>query len=69
MDVNLLDDESGTNSDQPFTIHSPTKITLSPVAQAWAREHFPSTSERESNIRMARYLLDRDRMRQSGLID
>jgi hypothetical protein len=51
------------NRDQPYTVHSNSKITLSPTAQEWAREHGMSLTE------MARYLLQRDKMRNAGLTD
>jgi hypothetical protein len=42
--------------DKPYTVHSPTKITLSPEAKYWAEQHGLSLEE------MARYLLVRDKL-------
>jgi hypothetical protein len=42
------------DSDRPYTIHSPTKITLSEEARYWAREHGISLEQ------MARYLINRE---------
>jgi hypothetical protein len=52
--------ESQASSDQPFTIHSPTKITLSPVAKEWAQQHGMTLED------MARFLLRQEQQRQSG---
>jgi hypothetical protein len=55
--------EPGASSDQPFTIHSPTKITLSPTAQRQAREYGMTLAE------FGKYLLQREKMRNAGLTD
>jgi len=47
--------------DQPFVIHSPTKITLSVTAREMARQHGMT------EIEMARHLLQQDELRKTGL--
>jgi len=42
--------------DKPYTIHSPTKITLSADARWWAKQHGMTDQQ------MAKYLLDRERL-------
>jgi hypothetical protein len=44
------------DGDRPFTIHSPTKITLSPEARFWAKEHGLTLVE------FARYLLNKENL-------
>jgi hypothetical protein len=48
------------SDDPPFTIHSPTKITLTPTAKEWAQQHGMTLEE------MARFLLRQEQQRQSG---
>jgi hypothetical protein len=50
------------DDDRPFTIHSDTKITLSPTAKELAREWQMSLNQ------FARYLLRQEKLRQQGLI-
>ena len=47
--------------DQPYTVHSPTKITLSPTAREMARMHGMS------EIQMAKHLLQQHGQREAGL--
>jgi hypothetical protein len=48
--------------EKPYTIHSPTKITLSPDARFWAKEHGMSLEE------MARYLLNQDKLKDGEIL-
>jgi hypothetical protein len=48
------------DSEKPYTIHSGTRITLSPLAKEMAAEHGMSLEE------MARYLLNREKLREDG---
>jgi len=48
--------------DQPFVIHSPTKITLSPLAKEWAQQFNMSLTD------MAKHLLQQDSQRETGLV-
>jgi len=47
------------NDDQPFKIHSATKVTLSPIARQWARE-FNMTE-----VDMAKHLLQQEGVRRT----
>jgi hypothetical protein len=49
------------DDDKPYVIHSPSKITLSPLAKAWAREWGMTDAE------MAKHLLGQEKLRQAGL--
>jgi hypothetical protein len=42
--------------DKPYTVHSPTKITLGPTAREWAREWGMS------DVEMAKHLLARHQL-------
>jgi hypothetical protein len=48
------------NDDQPFKIHSPSRITLTTTAREMAKMH--GMSEKD----LARHLLEQERLRQSG---
>ena len=48
--------------DKPFTIHSDTKITLSPEAKFWAQENGMTLEQ------MAKHLLNQARLKDSGLV-
>jgi len=48
--------------DKPYTIHSPTKITLSPLARELCKEHGMTEEQ------MARHLLNQHRLEQAGQI-
>jgi len=50
------------DDDRPFTIHSDTKITLSPTAKEWAQQWQMSLNE------MGKFLLQQERLRQQGLL-
>ena len=65
MRADLLEESANVedlrdSDDPPFTIHSPTKITLSPTAKEWAQYHGMTLEE------MARFLLRQEQQRQSG---
>ena len=47
--------------DKPYTIHSPTKITLGPVAREMCKLHGMS------EVDMARHLLAQEKLRADGL--
>ena len=47
--------------DKPYTVHSPTKITLSLTAREMAKMHGMT------EIEMARHLLQQDELRKTGL--
>jgi hypothetical protein len=51
----MIDDDH-----RPYTVHSPSKITLRPEAKFWAREHGLS------NIELAKHLLAQERLRELG---
>jgi len=48
------------NDDQPFKIHSTTRITLTPTARGLAKMHGMSEED------LARHLLEQERLRQAG---
>jgi hypothetical protein len=50
------------DNDKPYTIHSATKITLSPLAKEMATANGMSLTE------MARHLLQQEKLRESGWI-
>ena len=50
-----------SEDDKPYTIESPTRVRLSPLARELAKMH--SMSE----VEMARHLLQQHRQRQAGL--
>jgi hypothetical protein len=50
------------NDDKPFTIHSDSRVTLSPEAKYWAEQHGMSLEA------MAKHILNQEKLRQSGLI-
>jgi hypothetical protein len=54
-------------TDIPFyTIHSPTRFTLSPTAREWAAEHFgPGKKGLEA---MCRHLIQQEKLREAGQI-
>ena len=47
----------------PYTIHSDTRITLSPDARYWAQEHGITLEE------MARYLLNLEKLNEESYVD
>jgi hypothetical protein len=49
------------DSDKPFTIHSNSRITLSPLAREMARMHNMTEAE------LAQHLLQQHRLQQAGL--
>jgi hypothetical protein len=49
------------DDEQPFVIHSATKITLSPLAKEWAAQYGMTLEE------MAKHLLAQERLRASGM--
>ena len=55
-----------TDEKPPYTIHSPTKVTLSALARELAREYFPSADPRESEKLMAKHILAQENLRASG---
>jgi hypothetical protein len=56
-------DEEDMPPDTPFRVLSPSRIRLGPAAQHWAQEHGMSLTE------FAKYLLQREKMRNAGLTD
>jgi hypothetical protein len=50
-----------TDDDKPYTIHSPTKITLSPEAKYWAEQHGMRLEA------MAKHILQQEKLRDAGL--
>jgi hypothetical protein len=48
------------NDEQPFKIHSATRITLTTTAREMAKMHGMSETE------LARHLLEQERLRQAG---
>jgi hypothetical protein len=51
-----------TDDSKPYTIHSDSRITLSPEAKYWAKEFGLSLDQ------MSRHILNQEKLRQSGLI-
>jgi hypothetical protein len=47
-----------------YTIHSATRITLSPEAKQWAAEHFGPG--KEGLEEMARHLINQEKLREAG---
>jgi hypothetical protein len=50
------------DDDRPYVIHSPTKITLKPMAREMCKMHGMSEEQ------MARHLLQQHKLQESGLI-
>jgi hypothetical protein len=48
------------DDEQPYVIHSATRITLSPMAREMAKMHGMT------EVQLARHLLDQDRLRREG---
>ena len=57
-----MTDESPMPDDKLYTVHGPSRITLSAEARELAKMHGMSDEQ------MARHLLDRRRLAQAGLI-